>query len=143
MKNIIETAVAAGTFPTLVAALKAADLVKTLTGPGPFTVFAPSEDAFKKLPEGTVESLLKPENKAKLVSLLTYHVVSGKADAAAVTAKKEWTTVEGSPVSIDASNGAKIQNATITKTDIECTNGYIHVIDAVIMPPSMQDKKAA
>ena len=143
MKNIIETAVAAGTFPTLVAALKAADLVKTLTGPGPFTVFAPSEDAFKKLPEGTVESLLKPENKAKLVSLLTYHVVSGKADAAAVTSKKEWTTVEGSPVTIDATNGAKIQNATITKTDIECTNGYIHVIDAVIMPPSMQDKKAA
>ena len=143
MKNIIETAVAAGTFPTLVAALKAADLVKTLTGPGPFTVFAPSEEAFKKLPEGTVESLLKPENKAKLVSLLTYHVVSGKADAAAVTAKKEWTTVEGSPVTIDATNGAKIQNATITKTDIECTNGYIHVIDAVIMPPSMQDKKAA
>jgi transforming growth factor-beta-induced protein len=143
MKNIIETAVAAGTFPTLVAALKAADLVKTLTGPGPFTVFAPSEEAFKKLPEGTVESLLKPENKAKLVSLLTYHVVSGKADAAAVTAKKEWTTVEGSPVTIDATNGAKIQNATITKTDIECTNGYIHVIDAVIMPRSMQDKKAA
>lgn len=143
MKNIIETAVAAGTFPTLVAALKAADLVKTLTGPGPFTVFAPSEDAFKKLPEGTVESLLKPENKAKLVSLLTYHVVSGKADAAAVTAKKEWTTIEGSPVTIDATKGAKIQNATITKTDIECTNGYIHVIDAVIMPPSMQDKKAA
>ncbi len=143
MKNIIETAVAAGTFPTLVAAIKAADLVKTLTGPGPFTVFAPSEDAFKKLPEGTVESLLKPENKAKLVSLLTYHVVSGKADAAAVTAKKEWTTIEGSPVTIDATNGAKIQNATITKTDIECTNGYIHMIDAVIMPPSMQDKKAA
>jgi len=143
MKNIIETAVEAGSFPTLVAAIKAADLVGTLTGAGPFTVFAPSEDAFKALPAGTLDMLLKPENKTKLASVLTYHVVSGKADAAAVTSKKEWTTVEGSNVAITTEGGAKIQNANITKTDIECTNGFIHVIDAVILPPSMQDKKAA
>jgi uncharacterized surface protein with fasciclin (FAS1) repeats len=143
MNNIVETAIAAGNFSTLVAAVKAAGLVETLSGPGPFTVFAPTDDAFKALPAGTVDTLLKPENKAQLVSVLTYHVVSGKADAAAVTSKKEWKTVEGSSAQIASANGAMIENAKITKTDIECSNGYIHVIDAVILPPSMKDKKAA
>jgi len=143
MNNIVETAIAAGNFSTLVAAVKAAGLVETLSGPGPFTVFAPTDDAFKALPAGTVDTLLKPENKAQLVSVLTYHVVSGKADAAAVTSKKEWKTVEGSSAHIASANGAMIENAKITKTDIECSNGYIHVIDAVILPPSMKDKKAA
>jgi len=136
MKNIVETAIDAGNFTTLVAAVKAAGLVETLSGTGSFTVFAPTDDAFKALPSGTVESLLKPENKAKLVSILTYHVVGGKADAKAVTGKSEWNTVEGSPVHITTNNGAKIENAKIIKTDIECSNGYIHVIDAVIMPAS-------
>jgi transforming growth factor-beta-induced protein len=143
MKNIIETAVENGSFPTLVAALKAADLVGTLSGTGPFTVFAPSEEAFKSLPTGTLDMLLKPENKAKLASVLKYHVVSGKANAAAVTEQKEWKTLEGSNAKITANEGSRIEQAKITKTDIECTNGFIHVIDAVIMPPSMQDKKAA
>lgn len=143
MKNIVETAVEAGTFGTLVAAVKAAGLVETLSGTGPFTVFAPSEDAFKALPAGTLDMLLKPENKAKLTSVLTYHVVSGKANAAAVTGQKEWKTVEGSPVHITTTDGAKIENAKIVQTDIECSNGMIHVIDAVILPPSMAEKKAA
>jgi uncharacterized surface protein with fasciclin (FAS1) repeats len=143
MKNIVETAVEAGTFGTLVAAVKAAGLVETLSGTGPFTVFAPTEEAFAALPEGTVEMLLKPENKDKLVSVLTYHVVSGKADAAAVTAKTEWKTVEGSNVRISKNDGAKIENAKIIKTDIECSNGIIHVIDAVILPASFSAKKAA
>jgi uncharacterized surface protein with fasciclin (FAS1) repeats len=143
MKNIVETAMEAGSFATLVAAVKAADLVGTLSGPGPFTVFAPTDEAFKALPAGTVESLLKPENKSKLVSVLTYHVVSGKANAASVTSQKEWKTVEGSSAKIDTSAGAKIDNAKIIKTDIECSNGMIHVIDAVILPPSMSQKNAA
>jgi transforming growth factor-beta-induced protein len=139
MKNIVETAIAAGNFSTLVAAVQAAGLVETLSGTGPFTVFAPTDDAFKALPAGTVESLLKPENKAKLVSILTYHVVSGKADAKAVTGKSEWKTVEGSSAHITSTDGAKIENAKIIKTDIECSNGYIHAIDAVIMPASATD----
>jgi uncharacterized surface protein with fasciclin (FAS1) repeats len=141
MKNIVETAIAAGTFPTLVAALKAADLVTTLSGTGPFTVFAPSEEAFKKLPAGTLDSLLKPESK--LQALLKFHVISGKENAAAVTAETQWKTLEGSDAKISTTSGPMIENAKITKTDIECSNGYIHVIDAVIMPPSMQQKKAA
>jgi uncharacterized surface protein with fasciclin (FAS1) repeats len=143
MNNIVETAVAAGSFSTLVAAVKAAGLVETLSGAGPFTVFAPTDDAFNALPAGTVDELLKPENKAKLVAILTYHVVSGKADAAAVVAKKEWKTVEGSNAHITTTDGAKIENAKITKTDIECSNGIIHVIDAVIMPESAKSQKAA
>jgi uncharacterized surface protein with fasciclin (FAS1) repeats len=143
MKNIVETAVAAGNFTTLVAAVQAAGLAETLSGPGPFTVFAPTDEAFKALPAGTVETLLKPENKDKLVSILTYHVVSGKADAAAVTAEKEWKTVEGSSAKITTDHGAKIDNANIITTDIECSNGYIHVIDAVIMPASAKDHQAA
>ena len=143
MKNIVETAIESGSFGTLVAAVKAAGLAETLSGTGPFTVFAPTDEAFKNLPAGTVEMLLKPENKAKLVSVLTYHVVSGKANAAAVTGQKEWKTVEGTNVEISTTEGAKINNANITKTDIECSNGIIHVIDAVILPASMTEKKAA
>jgi len=143
MKNIVETAIAAGNFSTLVAAVKAAGLVETLSGTGPFTVFAPTDEAFKALPAGTVESLLKPENKAKLASILTYHVVSGKADAKAVNGKSEWKTVEGSSVHITNTDGVKIENAKVIKADIECSNGYIHAIDAVIMPVSAKDQKAA
>ena len=138
MKNIVETAVAAGTFATLVAAVKAAGLVETLSGAGPFTVFAPSEEAFKALPAGTLEMLLKPENKTKLQSVLTFHVVSGKANAAAVLGQKSWKTVEGSDAHITASPAPMIEKAKITATDIECSNGIIHVIDAVILPPSMR-----
>lgn len=143
MKNIVETAIESGSFGTLVAAVKATGLAETLSGTAPFTVFAPTDEAFKNLPAGTVEMLLKPENKAKLVSVLTYHVVSGKANAAAVTGQKEWKTVEGTNVEISTTDGAKINNANITKTDIECSNGIIHVIDAVILPVSMTEKKAA
>jgi uncharacterized surface protein with fasciclin (FAS1) repeats len=135
-KDIVETAVAAGSFNTLAAALKAAGLVETLKGKGPFTVFAPTDEAFKKLPAGTVENLLKPENKAKLVSILTYHVVSGKVMAKDVKPGKV-KTVEGSDADVMAhGNGLMINNANIVKTDIAASNGVIHVIDAVIMPPA-------
>jgi len=143
MKNIVETAIEAGGFETLVAGVKAAGLVETLSGAGPFTVFAPTEEAFKKLPQGTLETLLKPENKAQLQSILKYHVVSGKANAAAVTGQKSWKTVEGSEAAIATTGGATIEGAKIVKTDIECSNGFIHVIDTVIMPPSMRQAKAA
>ncbi len=143
MKNIVETAVEAGSFGALVAAVQAAGLVETLCGTGPFTVFAPTEEAFKALPAGTLEMLLKPENKDKLVSILTFHVVSGKANAAAVVGQKEWKTVEGSHAHITTENGAMIENAKIIKTDIECSNGIIHVIDAVILPKSASISKAA
>jgi len=143
MKNIVETAVEAGSFATLVAAVKAADVVETLSGDGPFTVFAPSEEAFKALPAGTLDMLLKPENKAKLQSVLKFHVVSGKANAAAVLGQKSWKTVEGSNANITSGSAPMIENAKIIKTDIECSNGIIHVIDAVILPPSMQAAKAA
>ncbi len=143
MKNIVETAVEAGSFGTLVAAVTAAGLVDTLCGTDPFTVFAPTEEAFAALPAGTVEMLLKPENKDKLISVLTFHVVSGKANAAAVVGQKEWKTVEGSHAHISTEGGAKIENANIIKTDIECSNGIIHVIDAVILPASFTDAKKA
>jgi uncharacterized surface protein with fasciclin (FAS1) repeats len=134
-KDIVDTAVGAGNFKTLTAALKAADLVDTLKGKGPFTVFAPTDEAFAKLPEGTVESLLKPENKKKLVSILTYHVVSGKVLAKDVVKLSEAKTVQGSPVKIVVKDGkVMVDNATVTKTDIEASNGVIHVIDTVIMP---------
>ena len=135
MKDIVDTAVAAEGFETLVAAVKAADLVETLKGEGPFTVFAPTDAAFKALPEGTLESLLKPENKEKLAGILTYHVVSGKVMAKDVTALKSAKTVQGGEVTI-AVDGEKVSvdKATVVKTDIECSNGVIHVIDAVILP---------
>jgi uncharacterized surface protein with fasciclin (FAS1) repeats len=134
--DIVDTAVSAGQFNTLVAAVKAAGLVDTLKGPGPFTVFAPTDDAFKKLPAGTVESLLKPENKAALVKVLTYHVVPGKVMSASLAGKKtDAKTVEGSMVDIDATGGSvMVQYAKVVKADIAADNGVIHVVDTVIMP---------
>jgi uncharacterized surface protein with fasciclin (FAS1) repeats len=133
--DIVETAVSAGSFNTLVAAVKAADLVATLKGTGPFTVFAPTDEAFAKLPAGTLESLLKPENKEKLKGILTYHVVSGKvmaADAVKLTSAK---TVNGQSFAIQNKGGAvMVDRAKVVKTDIETANGVIHVIDEVILP---------
>src|SRR5271157_1751867 len=123
-KDIVDTAVAAGQFKTLAAALTAAGLVDTLKGPGPFTVFAPTDAAFAKLPSGTVDTLLKPENKAKLVAILTYHVVPGKVMSAEVAGKKAMVkTVEGSEISVDGTNGVMINNAKVIKADIETSNG--------------------
>ena len=133
-KDIVDTAVSAGNFTTLVAAVQAAGLVDTLKSEGPFTVFAPTNDAFAKLPAGTVEDLLKPENKAKLVAILTYHVVACKVMAADVVKLSKATTVQGSDIMIDTSDGVKVNNATVTKTDLNTKNGVIHVIDTVIMP---------
>ena len=134
--DIVETAVAAK-FNTLVAAVKAAGLVETLKGPGPFTVFAPTDEAFAKLPAGTLESLLKPENKAKLVSILTYHVVAGKVLAKDVVKLQSAKTVEGQSVSIETMNGrVMVNNANVTKTDVVTSNGVIHVIDSVLLPKS-------
>ena len=133
--DIVDTAVAAGTFKTLVAAVTAADLVATLTGAGPFTVFAPTDEAFAKLPAGTVEDLLKPENKAKLQAVLTYHVVPGTVKAADVMRLTSAKTVNGHEVTIKVNGGSvHVDGATVAKADIECTNGVIHVIDAVILP---------
>ncbi|MEI6235769.1 MAG: fasciclin domain-containing protein [Planctomycetota bacterium] len=133
--DIVDTAVAAGSFKTLAAALKAADLVETLKGKGPFTVFAPTDEAFAKLPAGTVETLLKPENKAKLAAILTYHVVSGDVRAEAVVKLTEAKTVNGKSVAIKSCTGkVTIDGATVVKADIACSNGVIHVIDAVIIP---------
>src|SRR5581483_11154976 len=127
--DIVDTAVAGG-FNTLVAAVKAAGLVDTLKGPGPFTVFAPTDAAFAKLPAGTLESLLKPENKAKLQSILTYHVVAGKLMAADVVKLKSAKTVQGESIAIKTVNGGvMVDKANVTKTDIETSNGVIHVID--------------
>lgn len=136
-KDIVDTAIAAGQFETLAAALGAAGLVDTLKSEGPFTVFAPTDAAFAKLPEGTVESLLKPENKDKLVAILTYHVVAGKVDSTAVVELSEATTVNGADVAIAVNNGnVKINEATVVKADIDTSNGIIHVIDTVILPSS-------
>ncbi len=133
--DIVDTAVSAGSFKTLVAAVQAAGLVDTLKGPGPFTVFAPTDEAFAKLPGGTVESLLKPENKSKLVEILTYHVVPGKVMAKDIAGKKTMAkSVEGSEITVDATSGVKVDNATVVKADVAASNGVIHVIDAVIMP---------
>lgn len=136
-KDIVDTAVGAGSFKTLVAAVQAAGLVETLKGAGPFTVFAPTDEAFAKLPAGTVESLLKPENKEKLVAVLTYHVVPGKVMAADVVKLTEAPTVQGSKAKVKVVDGTvMIDNAKVVKTDIETSNGVIHVIDAVILPPA-------
>lgn len=133
--NIVETAQSLGTFDTLVAAVGAAGLAETLQGEGPFTVFAPSDEAFAKLPAGTVEMLLKPENKDKLIGILTYHVVPGKVTAKQVTGMSSATTVEGSDVSISVKDGSvMIDNAKVVKADVMVSNGVIHVIDSVIMP---------
>jgi uncharacterized surface protein with fasciclin (FAS1) repeats len=133
--DIVDTAIANGSFKTLVAAVKAAGLGDTLKGPGPFTVFAPTDGAFAKLPSGTVENLLKPENKKQLVAILTYHVVPGKVMSKDIAGKKtEAKSVEGEVISIDATNGVKVDNAKVVKADVEASNGVIHVIDTVIMP---------
>ena len=133
-KDIVDTAVAAGSFKTLVAAVKAAGLVDTLKGAGPFTVFAPTDEAFAKLPSGTVEELLKPENKKKLTDILTYHVLAGKVMAADVKTM-EAKTVQGSSAMVKVADGkVTIDKANVVKTDIEASNGVIHVIDSVIMP---------
>lgn len=133
--DIVDTAVSAGSFKTLAAALQAAGLVDTLKGKGPFTVFAPTDEAFAKLPAGTVEELLKPENKAKLTAILTYHVVPGKVLAADVVNLTEAKTVQGSSAKITVKEGkVKVDAANVVKTDILCGNGVIHVIDAVILP---------
>jgi uncharacterized surface protein with fasciclin (FAS1) repeats len=135
-QDIVDTAVGAGQFKTLAAALKAADLVATLKGPGPFTVFAPTDEAFAKLPAGTVENLLKPENKAKLTAILTYHVVPGAVKAEQVTKLDQAKTVNGAMVKVTTKGGkVTINDATVVKADIPASNGIIHVIDKVILPP--------
>jgi uncharacterized surface protein with fasciclin (FAS1) repeats len=134
-KDIVDTAVAAGSFNTLAAALTAAGLVDTLKGKGPFTVFAPTDAAFAKLPAGTVADLLKPENKAKLVSILTYHVVPGTIAPSQLAAMTSAKTVEGQSVTISSRNGAlMVDNANIAKGDVAASNGVIYVIDSVILP---------
>ena len=136
-KDIVDTAAGAGDFNTLVAAVTAAGLVDTLKGDGPFTVFAPNDAAFAKLPAGTVEDLLKPENRDKLVSILTYHVVPGNISAADVTGKTTATaTVQGSDINVDGTEGVRINDATVVTADIKATNGVIHVIDTVLIPAS-------
>jgi uncharacterized surface protein with fasciclin (FAS1) repeats len=133
--DIIDVAISAGQFTTLAAALEAADLVTTLKGDGPFTVFAPTDAAFAALPEGTVESLLKPENRDQLISILTYHVVSGKVMAADVAKLSEAATVNGANVAIQIADGKVLINeATVVAADVEASNGVIHVIDKVILP---------
>jgi uncharacterized surface protein with fasciclin (FAS1) repeats len=135
MHDIVDTAVAAGSFKTLVAAVTAAGLEDTLKGAGPFTVFAPSDVAFAKLPAGTVDTLVKPENKEKLTKILTLHVISGKVMAADVMGRKmSAASVSGEALDVDGTDGVVVSGATVTKADIECSNGVIHVIDTVIMP---------
>ena len=136
-KDIVDTAVSAGQFTTLAAALDAAGLIDTLKGDGPFTVFAPTDEAFAKLPEGTVESLLQPENRDQLIAILTYHVVPGKVKAADVVKLDQATTVNGADVAITvADNGVQVDSANVIATDIDASNGIIHVIDSVILPSS-------
>ncbi len=133
--DIVDTAVSAGNFKTLVAAIQAAGLAETLKGAGPFTVFAPTDEAFAKLPAGTVEDLLKPENKEKLVAILTYHVVPGKVMAADVAGKQTMAkSVQGSEITVNGTDGVMVDNAKVTTADIAADNGVIHVIDNVIMP---------
>jgi uncharacterized surface protein with fasciclin (FAS1) repeats len=133
--DIVDTAVAAGSFKTLVAAVQAAGLVDTLKGPGPFTVFAPTDEAFAKLPAGTVEDLLKPENKAKLAAILTYHVLPGKVMAADIAGKQMMAkSVQGSEINVNATKGVMVDGANVVTADVAADNGVIHVIDAVILP---------
>ncbi|MFX0096974.1 MAG: fasciclin domain-containing protein [Candidatus Hodarchaeota archaeon] len=132
MKNIVETAIEAGSFKTLVKAVQTAGLVDTLSKKGPFTVFAPTDEAFAKLPKGTVEGLL--QNKQQLTNVLTYHVVAGKVMSKDVAGLRSAKTLQGQEISIDTSNGVRINNANVIKVDIETSNGVIHVIDTVILP---------
>jgi transforming growth factor-beta-induced protein len=145
-KDIVDTAVGAGKFKTLAAALGAAGLVDTMKGPGPFTVFAPTDDAFAKLPKGTVDELLKPENKGKLTAILTHHVVKGKVMAGDVVKVKGAVALDGQRIDVDASSkGVVVDGAKVATTDIVCSNGVIHIIDAVMIPatdniPAVADK---
>ena len=133
--DIVDTAVSAGSFSTLVAAVQAADLVDTLKGKGPFTVFAPTDEAFAALPEGTVETLLLPENKDQLVEILTYHVVPAKVMSGDIAGKRaKVLTVQGDRLSVNARNGVKVNDAKVVQADIEASNGVIHVVDKVILP---------
>jgi len=133
--DIVDTAVAAGSFKTLVAAVTAAGLVDTLKGAGPFTVFAPSDDAFAKLPAGTVDDLVKPENKDKLTAILTLHVLSGAVHAADIAGKTlSPASVNGEALTVDGTDGVTVNGAKVVSADIACTNGVIHVIDAVLLP---------
>ncbi len=133
--DIVDTAASSDQFSTLVAAVKAAGLVDTLKSDGPFTVFAPTNDAFAALPEGTVESLLKPENKEQLIAVLTYHVIPGRVMSADIAGKMaDVETVQGSSLSIDATSGVMVDNASVTTADIITSNGVIHVIDKVVLP---------
>ncbi|MCV3274021.1 fasciclin domain-containing protein [Roseobacter sinensis] len=133
--DIVEVAQSAGSFDTLVAAVTAADLADTLKSEGPFTVFAPTDEAFAALPEGTVETLLKPENKDQLTAILTYHVLPGKVMAADVAGQRlSPATVNGKTVHVDGRNGVKVNDATVTAADIAASNGVIHVIDKVLLP---------
>ena len=145
--DIVDTAIADKNLSTLVTAVKAADLVATLKGKGPFTVFAPTDDAFKKLPAGTLENLLKPENKKQLTSILTYHVLPGTYDAARITKPKVKKfgikSAQGSNVNVDLTKGVVVSGATVTKTDIKASNGIIHVVDTVMIPRSVKIAMAA
>jgi len=134
-KDIVDTAVEAGNFTTLAAALEAAGLVETLKGEGPFTVFAPTDEAFAALREGTVETLLEPENRDQLTAILTYHVVPGKVMSGDLSDGMEAETVNGAPVTISTEGGVMVNDATVTTADIEASNGVIHVIDSVMLPP--------
>jgi uncharacterized surface protein with fasciclin (FAS1) repeats len=137
-KNIVDTAVAAGSFTTLAKALTAADLVATLEGPGPFTVFAPTDEAFAKLPAGTLENLLEPENKDKLRRILTYHVVAGEVRAADVVKLQTAKAVSGDTIAVKVRDGkVHVDDASVTRTDIQASNGVIHVIDTVILPKGL------
>ena len=135
MKDIVDTAVEAGSFKTLVTALQAAELVATLRGAGPFTVFAPTDEAFAKLPAGTLDDLLKPENKAQLQKILLHHVISGKVMSSDIAGKQlEVETAGKTKLMINAKDGVKVGGATVVKADVEATNGVIHVVDTVILP---------
>ena len=135
MENIVQTAIQAGSFKTLVRAVQAAGLAETLSSPGPFTVFAPTDGAFEKLPAGTLDELLKPESKDKLKAILTYHVIPGKKTAAQVTGTSSAQTVNGKPLSFETKEGAvRVGGATVVQADIAASNGIIHVIDSVMVP---------
>ena len=137
-QDIVGVAVTAGQFTTLVEAVQAAELVDTLRGPGPFTVFAPTDEAFAKLPEGTVANLLNPDNKDQLVAVLTYHVVAGRVSSGDIADQVAMVkTVEGSKLLIDTKNGTKVDTANIVSADVDASNGVIHVIDTVLLPPTV------
>lgn len=133
-KNIVETAIEAGNFETLISAVVAAGLDETLKGTGPFTIFAPTDAAFAKIPEGTLADLLKPENKTKLAGILTYHVVAGRFMAADIAKISSAKTVNGQDVRINTTDGVKVNDVTVTTADVAASNGVIHIIDAVLMP---------